>query len=681
MTRLLFAGTIFSSAFLLFLVQPLISKQILPWFGGSAAVWATCMVFFQVMLFLGYAYSDWVARHLPPRRQMLLHVILLAVSLITLPIVAASSWKPAGAEDPMVRILLLLFATIGLPYFLLSTTGPLVQTWVTRTLADARVYRYFSLSNLASLIALVCYPFVIEPHAPILLQARAWSVVYGLFALLCAGSALYFASHAGPVSSASAVPDDSGESAAAPKAQAAAPRVRDYLLWISLSALGSWLLVAVTNHITQNIAAIPFLWLLPLTIYLFTFILCFESDRWYSRPVFLLPTAAAMAVCAYGLQDINISVNIKLAVPMYVIGLFFFCMFLHGELSRMRPAPRYLTRFYLMVSLGGALGGIAVGLVAPNVLPAYYELGIGLVVVGLLGVIVLRSRRLVAAAAFCVAVLCGYFLVLQISGDFKDARRIDRSFYGSLRTVDKTYFDASRNVRELYHGAIRHGEQYLTPEMRAEPTTYYGRDSGIGVAIAHTRVPQKKVGLIGLGAGTLAVYGEPGDVYRFYEINPQVIDIAQSEFSFLRDSKAKVDTVLGDARLALEKEPPQNFDVLAVDAFSGDSIPVHLITREAMDVYLRHMHPQGVIAFHVTNKFLLLAPVVQRLAADRGLESVLIEDEGVGTTEHSTDWVLVARDKSVLQKAAIQDVATTIKPIPGLEVWTDDFNNLFDVLK
>ncbi|WP_334188400.1 fused MFS/spermidine synthase [Noviherbaspirillum sp.] len=675
MTRVLFAGTIFSSAFLLFLIQPLISKQILPWFGGSAAVWATCMVFFQVMLFLGYAYSDWVARHLAPRRQMLLHVTLLAISLASLPIVAASSWKPAGAEDPMLRILLLLFATIGLPYFLLSTTGPLVQTWVTRTLADARVYRYFSLSNLASLIALVCYPFLIEPHASILLQARAWSVVYGLFALLCAGSAFYFARHAGPVPSPSMAPDDSGESATA------APRASSYLLWISLSAMGSWLLVAVTNHITQNIAAIPFLWLLPLTIYLFTFILCFESDRWYSRPVFLLPTAAAMGVCAYGLQDINISVNIKLAVPMYVIGLFFFCMFLHGELSRMRPAPRYLTRFYLMVSLGGALGGIAVGLVAPVVLPAYYELGIGLVVVGLLGVVVLRNRRLLAAVAVCIAVLCGYFLVLQMSGDFKDARRIERSFYGSLRTVDKTYFDASRNVRELYHGAIRHGEQYLTPEMRAEPTTYYGRDSGIGIAIGQTRAPQKKVGLIGLGAGTLAAYGEAGDVYRFYEINPQVIDIAESEFSFLRDSKAKVDTVLGDARLALEKEPPQNFDVLAVDAFSGDSIPVHLITREAMDVYLRHMHPQGVIAFHVTNKFLRLAPVVQRLAADRGLESVLIEDEGVGTTEHSTDWVLVARDKSVLQKAAIQDVASSIKPIPGLKVWTDDFNNLFDVLK
>ncbi|WP_295584147.1 fused MFS/spermidine synthase [uncultured Lamprocystis sp.] len=673
-SKLLFAGTIFSSAFLLFLVQPLIAKQILPWFGGSAAVWSVCMVFFQVTLLGGYAYADWVSRHLAPRRQVMVHVALLALSLTLLPIVAGSDWKPSGNEDPTLWILGLLLATIGLPYFLLSTTGPLIQSWVARSLIGAHVYRYFSLSNLASLLALLSYPFLIEPRATLLHQAYAWSGVYALFAILCTGSALYFMRHMHRLP-----PEVHAQTHEAEGDWD--PRPRDYLMWLSLSAMGSWLLLAITNHITQNVAAIPFLWLLPLSIYLLTFVLCFESDRWYRRGLFLLPTAALLLVCAYGLQDSTIGVNIKVAIPLYAAGLFFFCMFLHGELAQMRPGPRYLTRFYLMLSLGGALGGITVGLIAPRILPAYYELGIGLGITALLALVLLRPSRPLQVGAGVLAGLCAWFLYVQIADDFADTRQIARNFYGNLLSLDAQREDPRDNVRQLYHGSIKHGEQFLAPDRRQQPTTYYGPTSGVGRAIAHTDPHDKKVGLIGLGAGTLAVYGRPGDTYRFYEINPQVIALAQTEFSFMGDSQAQVETVLGDARLSLEREAPQGFDVLAVDAFSGDSVPVHLITAQAMDLYLRHLDPDGIIAFHLTNRFLWLPPVVAEIARTKGLSTALIHDDPDGRSLRRTDWMLVARNPAVLEQEGIREAATALEPVPGLLAWTDDFNNLFQILK
>ena len=670
--KLLFAGTIFSSAFLLFLVQPLISKHILPWFGGSAAVWATCMVFFQVVLLAGYAYADTITRHLVPRHQVILHVGLLIAGLAFLPIIPDPSWKPIGNEDPTLRILGLLVSTIGLPYFLLSTTGPLIQSWVSRTVLGAHVYRFFSLSNLASLVALICYPFVIEPNAPLLLQARGWSGVFALFVVLCSASAVYFLRH-------DDAPTPSVNSLAPETARE--PVLHDYLLWLGLAAMGSWLLLAITNHITQNIAAIPLLWLLPLTVYLLTFVLCFESDRWYVRARFLLPTAALLVAGAYGLQGGGLGYGIAVAIPLYVLGLFCCCMFFHGELARLRPSPKFLTRFYLMLSLGGALGGISVGLIAPRILPAYYELGLGFVLTALLAMVLLRRQKILLMAAAALAGVCAFFLYAQVTGDFHDARRIERNFYGTLLSLDAHRENAADDVRQLYHGSVKHGEQYLAPARRFEPTTYYGRSAGIGLAIANTRAAGKKVGLIGLGAGTLAVYGQPGDLYRFYEINPQVVALAQSEFSFMRDSKARIERVLGDARLSLEKEPPHNFDVLAVDAFSGDSIPVHLITKQAMMVYQRHLAPQGIVAFHVTNRFVRLAPMVQKIAEDLGLYAILIHDQPQGAALRTTDWVLVAQDPAVLEQAAFKNAASPIVPIPGLRSWTDDFNNLFDVIK
>ena len=667
----LFAGTIFSSAFLLFLVQPLIAKQILPWFGGSAAVWSVCMVFFQVVLLAGYAYSDWLTKR-APRTQAIIHSLLLAASLAFLPIVTAARWKPTGAEDPSLWILGLLVATIGLPYFLLSTTGPLVQSWLARTPWGAQVYRYFSLSNLASLISLLAYPVLIEPYSALREQALGWSWAYAAFAVMCATASLY-AARLAPVSH--AAPDASGPSIEM------APSWSTYGVWLALPALGSWLLLAITNHITQNVASIPFLWVLPLSVYLFSFVLTFESDRWYRRSLLLPATAIVLVLCAYGLQD-SIGYDIKTGVPLYVVGLFVLCMFLHGEMASMRPAPRYLTRFYLMLSLGGAIGGVTVGLVAPQVLNAYYELGIGFVLVAVLGCVIFRGQRGLALASAAVVLACGYFLWQQVSDERDGTRRMARNFYGTLNAVDSIDKEhPEQNARRLFHGSVKHGEQYLAANRRREPTAYYGGTSGVGRALATAAETPRRVGLIGLGAGTLATYGRPGDVYRIYEINPDVYTFADAEFSFLKDSPAQIERVLGDARLALEREPAQRFDVLAVDAFSGDSVPIHLITNEAMQVYLRHTVAEGVIAFHVTNRFLAMAPVVEKIALAQGLAVAFIHDEAEHSDLRRTDWILVSRSAARLAVLPIASAASPVTQIPGLRLWTDDFNNLFGVLK
>ncbi|WP_238136774.1 spermidine synthase [Variovorax sp. JS1663] len=668
--KALFAGTIFTSAFLLFLVQPLIAKQILPWFGGSAAVWSVCMVFFQLALLAGYAYADWVARRLAARTQAWVHGTLLLASLAFLPVLADPSWKPAGNEEPTLRILGLLIATIGLPYFLLSTTGPLVQSWVTRTPWGAQVYRYFSLSNLASLAALLCYPVLIEPRSTVPQQAWAWSAGFVLFVLLCGATTVYVARRWPGAASATAT-----DAAVAPSPK---PRRIDQLLWLALPALGTWLLLAVTNHVTQNVAPVPFLWVLPLSVYLLSFILSFDSDRWYRRPI-VLPLAAVMLVLgAYALQD-SIGSALRTGLPIFVGGLFLLCLCLHGETARLRPGPEYLTRFYLMLSLGGALGGVLVGLGAPYVLPAFYELGIGLVLCALAALAVWRHRRIGVLTGLALAAGCGWYLSEQVRDDAR-ARRLDRNFYGAMMVSDSGTEENDR-VRRLHHGMTLHGEQYLAAENRRWPGSYYSKSSGVGRAIEAAPAGPRHVGIIGLGAGTLAAYGRPGDVYRFYEINQRVFDLADSEFSYLRDSDARIERVLGDARLALEREAPQGFDVLAVDAFSGDSVPAHLLTVQALDIYLRHLKPEGVIAFHVSNRYLKLDTVVSTIAQARGLHAALVEDNPEAIDVERSIWMLVARDPRALQREPFRGAATTPDPVYGVAPWTDDFNNLFSVLR
>jgi len=669
----LYALTIFTSAFLLFLVQPIIAKQILPWFGGSAAVWTTCLVFFQFLLLAGYAYSDWTTRKLSAPRQVALHIVLLAASLASLPIMASADWKPAGDEDPTWRILGLLAATIGLPYFLLSTTGPLAQAWFARTFPAGTVYRLFALSNFGSLLALVSYPFAFEPWITTAAQSWGWSAAYVAFVALCAASAAY------SLRGRSAA--DAHEAVTVPNA-GPPPAPRDYAAWVLLSAMGAFMLLAVTNHITHDVASVPFLWILPLTLYLLTFILCFEGRGWYQRRIFIGPLLVIVCALAWALHEERGIMDIKEAVPLNLVGLFVMCMFFHGELAARKPAPRFLTSFYLMVSLGGALGGIAVGLVAVKVFNTYYEFGVGLVVTLLIAAFVTRlMRSAVPMLALAAVGFTGYHVYAYIGYLAKDTRVMTRNFYGTLRVKDIGADGETDAVRRLMHGVIMHGEQYLAPARRGEPTTYYGATSGVARAIKALDGSAMRVGVVGLGTGTLAAFGRPGDIYRFYEINPQVVDIANREFTFLGNSSAKIEHVLGDARLAMEREPPQDYDLLVIDAFSSDSIPVHLITREALAVYLRHLKPGGVIAFHVTNRFLHLAPVVKRIAGEHDLHVALISDDAEDSDLARTDWALVTRDPDLLERPGIAQYAGEIESIPGLQVWTDDFNNLFRILK
>lgn len=695
---LLFALTVLVSSFLLFLVQPIIAKQIVPWFGGSAAVWTTCLSFFQMVLLAGYAYSDGVQR-LKPRAQSILHVVLLVVSLLALPIVAGDHWKPAGDEDPFWRILGLLFVTIGLPYFMLSTTGPLIQSWFAREQKDPavarRAYRLFALSNFGSLMGLLAYPFVIEPWVSTRVQATIWSVFYGLFVLLTALVAIRAARQTRV-----ALLDDSATStvtaASDVQAQGARPVISDLALWFALSGLATILLLSISSHITQNVASIPFLWVVPLSLYLLTFVVAFEGRGgrgWYSRETMMLPALLLAGFMAWGLVTDHGILDIDIAIPLYLVGLFLACLFCHGELAAAKPHPRYLTRFYFIIALGGAAGGIFVSLVAPRVFSAYWELPLALMLIGFLGIwVALRHGRgpiqkVFVGGSLVSLVVCGYYAGAYQREAASGSIYASRNFYGTLKITDREYPGGVEPVRRLIHGVILHGLQDINLEHRDDATTYYGESSGVGIALRHFAATQPsgiRVGVIGLGVGTLARYGRTGDHYRMYEINPTVIELAQSHFSYIKDSKATVSFAQGDARLVLEREAPQQFDVLVIDAFSSDSIPIHLMTREALAVYRKHLSPKGVIVFHVTNRYLDLAPVVQQLADEVKMTAALVSDDPVIDSRGVyalSDWVLVTNNTALLMHPEVVAKRHRVVPIPGLAPWTDDFNNLFRVLK
>ena len=663
---MIYAATIFLSSFLLFLVQPLIARLILPWFGGSAAVWTTCMLFFQVLLLAGYGYAHWLSAR---RRFAVIHGVLLLAAVLTLPIAPAEHWKPLGTEEPVSRILLLLSASVGLPYFLLASTSPLVQAWFSRARPQSDPYRLFAISNLASLAALIGYPFAVEPVLTASQQVSVWSWMFVAFAMFCGALAWM-----------------------TPAAIAVQPKAEEkqepqlVLLWLALAATGSALLLAVTNHLTQNVASVPLLWLAPLTLYLLTFIIAFEGRGWYRPALLWIVVLAWLAAMGWLLVDAEHRFDLPVQLAVYLPGLFLACLFCHGELYGLRPPPERLTFFYLMVSAGGALGGLLVAVVAPLVFDGYYELGLGLVVVALLAALLYRRLGRVPRYA-SLAVLLGVTAcaVYEARHNYEDVRIATRSFYGVLRVKEFGEPGAQTHLRRLVHGAIMHGEQYMHDDLRRNPTSYYYQTSGIGAAILARQDKPIRVGVVGLGAGTLAAYGRPGDVFRFYDIDPGVVRIARSEFTYLADSAASIEISLGDARLSLEREPPQQFDILAVDAFSSDAIPVHLITREALGTYLRHVRPDGIVTFHVSNRFLDLVPVVARLAKEHHLHAHIVRDDPDDEDEtgrSKSDWVLLARDAAVLKRPKIVEAgAAPAEDEPEWRTWTDDYSNLIQILK
>lgn len=664
-------STVFLGAFLLFLIEPLFAKLILPRFGGAAAVWAACLVFFQCALLLGYLYADLTSRRLAPVRQSQLHIALLLVSLMFLPIAPRFLHLQRAGGDPAAAILVLLGASIGLPFVLLSATSPLAQTWYARATTQREPYHLFALSNLASLLALLSYPLLVEPRITAHKQAALWSILFSVFVMVCIAAAWH--AQNGPAPAAAGRTEQS---------ESTAPAWRDKLLWLGLSACSSMLLLSVTNKLLEDVAPVPLLWVLPLALYLLTFALAFHRRILYWRGPLVRFLAVALGSLGYAIYDPAYTESVQVSVPIFCAGLFLCCWFCHGELALRRPAPRYATSFYLMISLGGALGAIFVGLIAPHVFSAIYELPLALMFTALLAAATLWPEGWLARLFWIGAAAAMAFVLVRNVREY-DANTIVRvrSFYGALRVRQFTNW-LKEPYRTLYHGRIEHGAQYVNPPASLSPTTYYAADSGVGLALARCCENAKRVGAIGLGAGTLAAYGKTSDYFRFYEINPQVVGIAKTYFSYLRDSPARIDIVLGDARVSLESEASQQFDVLAVDAFSGDAIPVHLLTREAFAVYMRHLKPDGILAVHTSNTYLNLPPVVQLLAEDAGCEArMIINDDDHRKLIDSSDWVLVTRNWHFLD---VIDGTVMTEPIsvpPHLRLWSDDFNNLFQILR
>lgn len=665
----LFGLTIFLGAFLLFAVQPIFAKEILPWFGGSAAVWSTCLVFFQSVLLGGYLYAHGTTQRKTVHFSSWLHIGLLLASLLTLPIIPSLSERTQPSQSPVVRIFVTLAASLGIPYLLLSANSPLLQAWYLRRYPSTTPYRLFALSNAGSLAALLSYPVLVEPNLTTRQQAVIWSGLYAAFALIC--SFVAFQSRSAKAFATAAPEVVAGQS----------PTRNQRLTWLLLSGCSSALLLAITNHLAQNVAAVPFLWILPLSLYLLSFILCFERPAFYRRPLYVRLLAVGLGLIGYALYDINTIEALFVTVPVFAFALFVCCMFCHGELVARKPHPAYLTDFYLSIALGGALGAVAVGLLAPMLLSNTYEMPICLVLVSVLATIMFAREgwgpRLLWSAVTVAMVIV---LAMNIRAYSKNSLMHSRNFYGALR-VTQTPRPGPQQTRTLFHGIIQHGAQFTMLPFRRLATTYYNASSGVGMAIRQLPHP-RRLGVIGLGTGTMAAYGEPGDYIRFYDINPQVIDIAQNLFTFTRETQAKVDFVLGDARLSLQREPPQQFDMLVIDAFSGDAIPVHLITRQAFDVYKRHLKSGGVMAFHISNQYLKLAPVVASIASDAGYSSTdIVNRDDDAKLVSSSDWVLVSRNQKFMNSAEIGDEGEEIEIPKGFRMWTDDYNNLFQILK
>jgi len=660
---------------------------------------------------------------------------------MTLPIVANEAFKPSMSENPSLQILLLLGFTVAAPYFLLSSTGPLLQAWAARSTQKAstkleHIYRLFALSNLASLIALLSYPFLIEPYFSVSQQAKVWSGLFVVFAFLCA-ACTFLSLKTAPLAPQAVARNLSFQN----PSNELKPTVNSYLLWLIFPGLACVLLLSITTHITQNVASVPFLWLLPLCLYLLTFILCFESNFWYRRWLFYPLLIGLLPFMVWGLSKDNAVLSVKYAIPLYCIGLFVGCMFCHGELARIKPQAQYLTRFYLFLSLGGALGGISVSLLAPLVFAGYWELPLTLMMTGLMlwlvnakealllswliaclfalglwalfkwppfwfktehlslligivgsgafllaGIGYLKHRSGIAFAATLglMATVCSTVLFNTYIRTLKDGTvQMQRNFYGTVRVRQNT----AGSERKLSHGVILHGMQFTDLARHRIATTYYAETSGVGLAVRYLREQRQRplrIGVIGLGVGTMAAYAHARDWFGFYEINPQVIDLAKTQFTYLAAAKnagATLDIIGGDARLALEKQPSQQFDLLLVDAFSSDAIPVHLLSTEALKLYSGHLAADGIVAFHVSNRYLELQPVVKQLAQIQNLYAFWISDEPAELYLSRSDYVLVSADPDLGGKPLFMGRVIPIKTKENMKPWTDDYNNLFDVLK
>jgi SAM-dependent methyltransferase len=686
-TRLLFGGAVFLAAFLLFLVEPMVAKQLLPVLGGSAAVWITCLVFFQLALFGAYAYAHWLARH---AARWAWHLALLAAAAGLAGFWAFGAmgrtrlFLGGGPEHPVTTIFLALGVWIGLPFLALGATSPLLQVWWSRVENGPIPYRLFALSNLASLLALAAYPTLIEPSLTLHAQRTAWFCGFLLFGVLAC--VLTLRTRGATAQADPATPANE----AAPRAATLA----DKLLWLLLPTGASMQLCAVTSYITANIAPIPLLWILPLGVYLLSIILAFEFPRLLPRGIIVRFLAVMLGGLAYMLSKVDHSVPIFIGISFFLVELFFAALFCHVEAYRLRPQRgEESTVFYLAFATGGALGSLLIGIVAPFVFSFNYDVAVTFFITALLALAATwRSgwpqRMLWSAAGSMLLVVCIWVHIAYQRGTLVAVR----NFYSALRVKQNFGFPGA-TLRTLTNGSIEHGTQIFgTDVQRKTPTTYYAEDSGVGLALRFCclrgdgsgdgSVRPRTIGVIGLGAGTLAAYGKPGDRIRFYEINPAVAPISQNVFTYVRDSAAQVTIVEGDARNTLAREGPQQFDVLVVDAFSGDAIPLHLLTAQALALYRRQLAPGGIIAFHISNQHVDLEPAIALLAQTAGMQamrfdSLANEDRG----EYSAYWVLVTDNADFFRQPEVAAAGRAPVFKPGLRVWTDDYSSLLPLLR
>ena len=689
--------TIFISAMLLFSVQPMIAKSILPAYGGTAAVWTTCMMFFQIVLVLGYGYSHLLRRKLSPKAAFVLHAIVLTVAGIGLLIMPATPEAIQGS-NLTVSIVVTLAMSIGLPYFALSTTSSLVQAWhhtleATRSNPTSTIstYRLYALSNFGSLLALAAYPFLIEPLIPLKSQTLWWSWAFIGFAAIClwAGSSTFSISHW-------AEPQDAEDIAIAQNDRVPLAYIP---IWFLLAFCPSVLLLATTNLMCQEIASVPFLWILPLSLYLLTFMICFDRPGFYQRRFFgpLLFLSVIASVCVV---QAHIYVSIVLQVAGLASVCFFMAMVCHGELERLKPVPSHLTLFFLVVAVGGACGGVFVTLLAPVLFDSFLEfqlallLGIGLMIASVWLAPARRnpttgpnpslSKHAYCGTAMLVAAMVLASLMYQLSPEFRpDEIFRDRNEYGLVRVSE------ANGYRKFISGNVDHGGQPVAEIDSFKPAGYYGASSGIGIAARRMREingtdrQSSNVAVVGMGIGAMLAWCEPEDQFTFYELNPLVEVIALEHFSYLRQFQNQATVNIGDGRVLLERQleesGPGNFDIIAMDAFSSDAIPQHLLTIECFQMYLKHLAPDGILVAHITNRFVDLAPVVYSAAEELELNTYFRTDSVAGG-EHKTTWILLSRNAEFDQADWMRALKCDKEKVTPVR-WTDDFASLGSVTR
>lgn len=681
-----FGATMALAGFLLFLVQPMAGKLILPWFGGSASTWIVSMLFFQAALLGGYIYAYGLTLPLAISTQAKVQIGVVTAALFLLPVTPSDTWKPTGSEDPTWRIIAILAASVGIPYMTLATTTPLLSRWLARAAPDLSPARFFALANAGAFAGLLAYPFIVEPNLTSREQTLAWSAGFSLYAVMltaCALIVLRSASPAAPVRI--FAPSNAGATS-------------DQLFaWVAYSALGSVLLLATSNAITLYAAVVPFLWVLPLGLYLLSFVVAFGAPGVYGRRTWAL---VFLGLCGVELLLVYPETASQLLTQLIVESgvLFSGCMICHGELARRQPPPERLPKFYLAIAAGGAIGGLLTAVAAPLLLEQFFEHQLALIAIALVAIAHLMRARSgfmkVAAGAIGAFFAIGVASAVQNEINTRSilVERV-RNFYGVLEIVKEREADPEKYSYALRQAGVDQGWQFQKNEFKLTPPCGYDEASALGLALRHQARRRTdgqdaplRIGVVGLGAGMVAGLGHSGDVLRYYELNPAVVDLAQRYFSFLRDGKAKADVLVGDARLVmerqLEKGEPQNFDILVMNAFRGASPPMHLMTKEAFETYIAHLSPNGVLAINFDLDTFEMAPLHRGMARAFGLNARWFETPKGPDCEAPISWALYTRDPAFFNVPELARAASPWRDGGKTEiVWTDRSSNLMSILK